>query len=75
MTGFRIERGRIAGVLTAQGEIACEAVALCAGLWSKALGRLAGVRVPLQAVQHQYMITEPIDGVSRICRRCAIPTG
>ena len=47
VTGFRIERGRIAGVLTDQGEIACEAVALCAGLWSRALGRLAGVRVPL----------------------------
>ena len=39
--------GRVAGVLTKQGEIACEAVVLCAGLWSKALGRLAGVRVPL----------------------------
>jgi sarcosine dehydrogenase len=64
VTGFRIERGRIAGVLTDHGEIACEAVALCAGLWSKALGRLAGVRVPLQPVQHQYMITEPIEGVT-----------
>jgi 4-methylaminobutanoate oxidase (formaldehyde-forming) len=64
VTGFRIERGRIAGVLTDQGEVACEAVALCAGLWSKALGRLAGVRVPLQPVQHQYMITEPIEGVA-----------
>ena len=64
VTGFRIERARVAGVLTEQGEIACEAVVLCAGLWSKALGRLAGVRVPLQPVQHQYMITEPIDGVS-----------
>jgi 4-methylaminobutanoate oxidase (formaldehyde-forming) len=62
--GFRIERGRIAGVLTDHGEIACEAVALCAGLWSKALGRLAGVRVPLQPVQHQYMVTERIEGVT-----------
>jgi sarcosine dehydrogenase len=64
VTGFRIERGRVAGVLTDPGEIACEAVALCAGLWSKALGRVAGVRVPLQPVQHQYMITEPIEGVT-----------
>ena len=62
--GFRVECRRIAGVLTAQGEIACEVVALCAGQWSKALGRLAGVRVPLQPVQHQYMITEPIAGVT-----------
>jgi 4-methylaminobutanoate oxidase (formaldehyde-forming) len=64
VAGFRIERGRIAGVRTDGGEIACEAVALCAGLWSNALGRLAGVRVPLQPVQHQYMITEPIEGVT-----------
>jgi sarcosine dehydrogenase len=64
VTGFRIADGRVAGVLTAQGEIVCEVVALCAGLWSKALGRLAGVRVPLTPVQHQYMITERIAGVT-----------
>ena len=64
VTGFRIERGQIARVLTEQGEIACDAVALCAGQWSKALGHLARVRVPLQPVQHQYMITEPIAGVT-----------
>jgi sarcosine dehydrogenase len=64
VTGFRIERGRIAAVVTGDGELACEAAALCAGLWSKAIGRLAGVRVPLQPVQHQYMVTEPIEGVS-----------
>jgi 4-methylaminobutanoate oxidase (formaldehyde-forming) len=50
--------------MTDGGEIGCEAVALCAGQWSKALGRLAGVRVPLQSVQHQYMITEAIEGVT-----------
>src|SRR5690606_34481764 len=64
VVGFRIERDRVAGVVTERGEIACEAVALCAGLWSKQLGRLAGVRVPLQPVQHQYMITEAIEGVT-----------
>jgi 4-methylaminobutanoate oxidase (formaldehyde-forming) len=64
VTGFRIEGGRITAVQTGDGEIACEAVGLCAGQWSKAIGRLAGVRVPLQPVQHQYMITEPIPGVT-----------
>jgi 4-methylaminobutanoate oxidase (formaldehyde-forming) len=62
--GFRTAAGRVTGVVTEQGEIACEVVALCAGLWSNALGRLAGVRVPLTAVQHQYMLTERIDGVT-----------
>ncbi len=63
VTGFRIENGRVSGVVTEAGEIASEVVVLCAGQWSKALGRLAGVRVPLTSVQHQYMITEAIDGV------------
>ncbi len=64
VTGFRIRDGRIAGVVTDQGEVGCEVVALCAGQWSKALGRLAGVCVPLCSVQHQYLITERIEGVT-----------
>ena len=64
VTGFRIEQGWVTGVRTRRGEIACDVVALCAGQWSKAIGRLAGVRVPLQPVQHQYLITEPIKGVT-----------
>ena len=51
-------------MLTEHGEIACEAVALCAGQWSRALGRLAGVRVPLVPVQHQYIVTERIAGIA-----------
>jgi sarcosine dehydrogenase len=69
VTGFRIEHGWVTGVRIRRGEIACDAVVLCAGQWSKALGRLAGVRVPLQPVQHQYLITEPIKGVTS-----ALPT-
>ena len=49
VTGFRIERRpdrRRASPSRARSR--CEVVALCAGQWSKALGRLAGVRVPLQ---------------------------
>ena len=41
---------------------------------------MAGVSVPVQAVQHQYLITEPIDGVSEDLpslrdpdRRCYYP--
>ncbi len=64
VTGFRTRDGRITGVATEHGDIACEVVALCAGQWSKALGQLAGVRVPLCSVQHQYLITERIEGVT-----------
>lgn len=63
-TGFRIEDGRVAGVETDAGFIACGKVVLCAGMWSRQIGALAGVSVPLQAVQHQYVVTEPVDGVT-----------
>ncbi|MEZ5924713.1 MAG: FAD-dependent oxidoreductase [Hyphomicrobiaceae bacterium] len=63
VTGFDIRDGRVAGVRTSVGDIACERVVLCSGLWSREIGRLAGINVPLQPMQHQYIVTERIDGV------------
>jgi len=65
VTAIRVKDGRVAGVSTPQGDVACEAVVNCAGQWAKEVGRLAGVAVPLQSVQHQYLITEPIPGLPR----------
>ena len=63
VTSIRLTHGRVAGVATPAGEIACEKLVNCAGQWAGELGRLAGVSVPLQSVQHQYLITEPIAGI------------
>ena len=65
VTGITVERGRAAGVETAEGPIQAEVVVNCAGQWAREVGRLAGVSVPLVSVQHQYMVTEPIEGVTR----------
>ncbi len=65
VTGMTVRNGRIAAVATAAGEIRCEAVVIAAGLWSPALGRMIGVKVPLHAVQHLYILTKPIDIVAR----------
>ena len=35
---------------------------------------MAGVIFPLVSVQHQYLITDTIEGVTSACRRCAIRT-
>ncbi len=35
-------------------------VVLCAGAWSKPLAESAGVALPLQAVEHMYVVTDPI---------------
>ncbi|MCB4771349.1 FAD-dependent oxidoreductase [Ancylobacter sp. Lp-2] len=64
VTGFRIENGRVTSVETSRGPIACEIVVNCAGQWAREVGAMAGVNVPLVSVQHQYMITERIDGVT-----------
>jgi 4-methylaminobutanoate oxidase (formaldehyde-forming) len=53
------ERGRVTGVLTDRGRIACEIVVNCGGMFAAEIGRLAGVRVPLVPMSHQYVVTEP----------------
>lgn len=62
--GFDIRHGRVCGVRTDQGDIACEVVANCAGQWARQVGALAGVTVPLFSAEHFYIVTEPIAGVT-----------
>jgi 4-methylaminobutanoate oxidase (formaldehyde-forming) len=64
VTGFETANGAVTAVLTDHGRIACDRVVNCGGMWAKQVGRMAGVSVPLQPVQHQYVLTEPIDGVA-----------
>jgi len=63
VTGFRQHRGAVTGVRTAQGDVEAEFVVNCAGMWARQLGELAGVNIPLQAAEHYYLLTEPIEGV------------
>ena len=59
-----VEDGRIRGVETPAGVIECEKVICCAGQWTRVLAGSVGVNVPLVSVEHQYMITEKIPGVT-----------
>jgi heterotetrameric sarcosine oxidase gamma subunit len=63
VTGFLTRGGAVAGVRTAQGDIEAEYVVNCAGMWARQLGATVGVTIPLQAAEHYYLITEPIDGI------------
>jgi glycine/D-amino acid oxidase-like deaminating enzyme len=38
ITGILTENGRVRGVETMRGTVSCDAVALCAGLWSREVG-------------------------------------
>lgn len=61
---IEIDKGCIKAVITAHGRIACEKVVCCAGQWTREFAGRFGVNVPLVSVQHQYMVTEPIAGIT-----------
>ncbi|MDR7487161.1 MAG: FAD-dependent oxidoreductase [Armatimonadota bacterium] len=60
-----VRRGRVEAVVTDRGTIRTPVVVNAAGMWADRVGRLAGVRVPIVPMQHQYLLTEPIEGTSR----------
>ncbi len=64
VTGIRVEKGRVRGIMTSAGPVACEKLVLCCGQWTRELAANVGVNVPLVSVQHQYLITEPVPGVT-----------
>ena len=60
VTGILTERGKIVGVQTTQGTVMCDAIALCAGLWSREIAEMAQAKAPLLACEHFYLLTKPI---------------
>jgi len=48
------------------GEIACDMIVNCSGMWGHEVGRMAGVNVPLQACEHFYIVTEAIEGLQQM---------
>ena len=61
--GFKRTGNRIAAIVTDAGEIACETAVLCGGMWSRQLGNMAGVTIPLHAAEHFYIVTDAIAGL------------
>ena len=65
VTGVSQVNGRVTGVDTDAGAIKADVVVNCAGMWGRDIGLMAGVDVPLQACEHFYVLTEPIEGLAR----------
>ena len=73
VTDIVVRDGRVAGVVTDRGTIEAETVLLCTNIWGPVLGDRAGVRLPLMAVEHQYLISEPLPELAGETRFVAHP--
>jgi sarcosine oxidase subunit beta len=61
VTGIDVRGGRIAAVETTQGRIATETVVCCAGAWSRDIGAMAGVDIPVEG-EPRWLHFTPQDG-------------
>lgn len=57
---------RVKAVETQHGTIETPCVVNCAGVWATKLGEMAGVKVPLIAMHHAYVVTERIEGIQNM---------
>ncbi|RWE56404.1 FAD-dependent oxidoreductase [Mesorhizobium sp.] len=55
-------------VVTEQGTVQAEHVVNCGGLWAREIGRMVGVELPLLAMEHMYLLTEPMPEVEEFNR-------
>jgi glycine cleavage system aminomethyltransferase T/glycine/D-amino acid oxidase-like deaminating enzyme len=61
VTAIAVDRNRVTGVVTDQGEIQAEIVVDAGGIFAGEIGHLAGVNVPVVPMAHEYLITKPHD--------------
>lgn len=62
-TGVLREGRRVVGVRTDHGTIETRIVVNATGLWARDLAAEAGLTVPVQAVEHMYLVTDGIPGL------------
>lgn len=65
VTNLIVKNGKVAGVATDHGDIATEKVLLACGMWSHLFAKAHGVTLPLHAVEHYYIVTEPMEDLPR----------
>ncbi|MFK0158525.1 NAD(P)/FAD-dependent oxidoreductase [Streptomyces sp. NPDC090499] len=63
VTGIERDGGYLTAVHTTLGRIATDTVICAAGAWSRAVGAMAGVDLPVQPLRRQIAVTEPVPGL------------
>lgn len=68
-----VRGGRVAGVVTGDGEAAFDSVVVCCGLWSRRLLAPLGLALPQWGCQHFYVIARPPRPLERTCPSFVCP--
>ena len=55
---IKTKNGRVSSVVTDKGEIECDIVVNCGGMYAPQIGRMVDVRIPIIPMSHQYLITD-----------------
>jgi len=62
-------------VITDQGNINAEIVINAGGLWAREVGQMAGINLPVQPMEHHYLITETIPEIEAMGEGKRLPVG
>ena len=65
VTGFEFDKKRVDVVKTNKGDITCEVIVNCTGMWGYQVGNMLGVSIPLVPFQHQFLVTDVIEGIPK----------
>lgn len=60
-------------VQTVDGTVVAEHVVNCGGLWAREVGQMAGLDLPVQPMEHHYLLTEKINEIAQADQR--LPCG
>jgi sarcosine oxidase subunit beta len=61
--GIELDGTTITGVRTTAGHVATDTVVCAAGAWSREVGALAGVDLPVTPERREIVVTEPVPGL------------
>ena len=62
-------------VITDKGNINAEIVINAGGLWAREVGQMAGINLPVQPMEHHYLITETIPEIEAMEEGKRLPVG
>ena len=55
---IKTTKGHVSSVVTDKGEIECEVIVNCGGMYAPEIGRMVDIRIPIVPMSHQYLITD-----------------